>query len=134
MATFEFVENLRPDAAKTVATLQSQGLNVYMLSGDTQTSAQGVAEQLGISNEKNNVMGDCTPETKLALMKALQAQGRDIVSLMRGEPDFPTPPHITASRRQGAGRQAYHLPRQSWRDEVSRSGSGETATQQRRYL
>lgn len=27
-------------------------------------------------------------------MRALQAQGRDIVSLMRGEPDLPTPAHI----------------------------------------
>ena len=90
MATFEFVENLRPDAAKTVATLQSQGLNVYMLSGDTQTSAQGVAEQLGISNEKNNVMGDCTPETKLALMKALQAQGRIVLMVGDGLNDGPT--------------------------------------------
>jgi aspartate/methionine/tyrosine aminotransferase len=27
-------------------------------------------------------------------MRALQAAGRDIVSLMRGEPDLPTPPHI----------------------------------------
>jgi aspartate aminotransferase len=31
----------------------------------------------------------------LADIRALQAQGRDITSLMRGEPDFPTPPHIT---------------------------------------
>jgi aspartate/methionine/tyrosine aminotransferase len=27
-------------------------------------------------------------------MRALQAQGRDVVSLMRGEPDLPTPAHI----------------------------------------
>ncbi|MDX2179507.1 MAG: pyridoxal phosphate-dependent aminotransferase [Bryobacteraceae bacterium] len=30
----------------------------------------------------------------LAEMRELQKQGRNIVSLMRGEPDFPTPPHI----------------------------------------
>ncbi|HEX5107065.1 MAG TPA: aminotransferase class I/II-fold pyridoxal phosphate-dependent enzyme [Vicinamibacterales bacterium] len=30
----------------------------------------------------------------LAEMRVLQSQGRDISSLMRGEPDFPTPPHI----------------------------------------
>src|SRR5690606_26769035 len=30
----------------------------------------------------------------LAEARALQSQGRKLVALMRGEPDFPTPPHI----------------------------------------
>jgi aspartate aminotransferase len=30
----------------------------------------------------------------LAEVRAVTAQGRSVVSLMRGEPDFPTPPHI----------------------------------------
>lgn len=30
----------------------------------------------------------------LAEVRALKAQGKSLVSLMRGEPDFPTPPHI----------------------------------------
>jgi aspartate aminotransferase len=32
--------------------------------------------------------------TTLAEVRALQSQGRKLVSLMRGEPDFPTAPHI----------------------------------------
>ncbi len=90
IATFEFVENLRSDAARTVATLQSQGLSVYMLSGDTQKAAHGVANQMGMSNAKNNVIGDCTPETKLAMMKALQAQGRKVLMVGDGLNDGPT--------------------------------------------
>lgn len=45
----------------------------------------------------------------LAEVKALQAQGRSIVSLMRGEPDFPTPPHIVsaASEAMAKGRTTY---------------------------
>lgn len=86
LASFEFVENLRRDAAKTVADLLSQGLNVYMMSGDTQTAAQGVAAQLGISNAQ----GDCTPETKLTLMKALQSQGRKVLMVGDGLNDGPT--------------------------------------------
>ena len=30
----------------------------------------------------------------LAEVRQLQAQGRALVSLMRGEPDLPTPPHL----------------------------------------
>ena len=39
----------------------------------------------------------------------LQAQGKTAVSLMRGEPDFPTPPHIVAAAAQSlqAGRTRY---------------------------
>lgn len=90
IATFEFVENLRPDAAKTIATLQSHGLTVYMMSGDAQSVAQGVASQLGISDQKNNVRGDCTPEAKLALMKALQAKGHKVLMVGDGLNDGPT--------------------------------------------
>jgi Cu2+-exporting ATPase len=75
MASFEFDETLRPDAAQAVAALQSSGLAVYMLSGDTQASAMRVAEKLGIQH----VQGNCTPETKLAMMKNLQAQGRKVL-------------------------------------------------------
>ncbi len=44
-----------------------------------------------------------------AQMRALQAQGRDIVSLMRGEPDLPTPPHIVEAcdKAMRAGRTGY---------------------------
>ena len=86
LATFEFIEVLRPDAAKTVATLQSSGLSVYMLSGDGQPIVQGIAKQLDISNAQ----GDCTPETKLTLMKALQARGHKVLMVGDGLNDGPT--------------------------------------------
>lgn len=45
----------------------------------------------------------------LSELRALQSQGRTLVSLMRGEPDFPTPPHIVAAstRAAQAGRTGY---------------------------
>jgi aspartate aminotransferase len=45
----------------------------------------------------------------LGEMRQLQAQGRDIVSLMRGEPDFATPDHIAAAAQEAirAGRTRY---------------------------
>ena len=56
------------------------------MSGDAQTAAQAVAHQLGISKSQ----GDCTPETKLALMKALQAQGHKVLMVGDGLNDGPT--------------------------------------------
>ena len=45
----------------------------------------------------------------LAEVRVAQAQGKSLVSLMRGEPDFPTPPHIVeaANRSLAAGRTGY---------------------------
>ena len=45
----------------------------------------------------------------LAEVRAAQAAGRDVVSLMRGEPDLRTPPHIVeaATRALAAGRTGY---------------------------
>ena len=86
LATFEFEEVLRSDAAATVIALQARGLAVYLLSGDRQAAAVQVAEQLGIKNVK----GDCTPETKLALTKALQAEGHKVLMVGDGLNDGPT--------------------------------------------
>ena len=86
MATFYFEETLRPDAAKTISVLQGNGLAVHMFSGDTQAAALRVASQVGIKN----VQGDCTPETKLALMQQLQAEGRKVLMVGDGLNDGPT--------------------------------------------
>jgi aspartate/methionine/tyrosine aminotransferase len=45
----------------------------------------------------------------LAEVRALQAQGKSLISLMRGEPDFPTPAHIVeaANRALKNGRTSY---------------------------
>lgn len=45
----------------------------------------------------------------LADVRSLQASGRSLVSLMRGEPDFATPPHIVeaCTRALAAGRTGY---------------------------
>ena len=56
------------------------------MSGDAQAAALYVAHQLDIKNAQ----GDCTPETKLALMKALQAQGHTVLMVGDGLNDGPT--------------------------------------------
>ena len=45
----------------------------------------------------------------LGEMRQLQTQGRDIVSLMRGEPDFATPEHVAAAAQEAirGGRTRY---------------------------
>ena len=86
LATFDFDENLRRDAFDAVTALQARGLTVHMLSGDTLAAAQRVAGQLGIQN----MQADCMPQTKLALMQALQAKGHKVLMVGDGLNDGPT--------------------------------------------
>lgn len=86
IATFELIETLRLGAAETIAALVSRGIRVHMLSGDSHAAVQGVARELGV----NNAQADCTPETKLAMMKTLQAQGHKVLMVGDGLNDGPT--------------------------------------------
>lgn len=59
--------------------------------------------------ERISLLKPTAVNTILAEVRALQAQGRKVVSLMRGEPDFATPDHITdaAVRALKSGRTTY---------------------------
>ncbi|RUO73951.1 copper-translocating P-type ATPase [Pseudidiomarina sediminum] len=71
LAYYHVVDQLRDDAASTVKTLQQQGFEVVMLTGDKQSNARKVAEQLGITK----VVAECLPQDKLAYVKQQQQQG-----------------------------------------------------------
>ena len=50
--------------------------------------------------DRMSVLGTESAFTVLAKARALEAQGRQIVHLEIGEPDFPTPPHVVAAAEQ----------------------------------
>src|ERR671928_1214066 len=50
--------------------------------------------------DRMNVLGTETAFEVLARAKALEAQGRSIVNLGIGQPDFPTPGHIVEAGRK----------------------------------
>ncbi len=58
-----------------------------MLSGDREAPARYVASRVSI--EAGRVHGDCTPQSKLALMQALQQQGRKVLMVGDGLNDGP---------------------------------------------
>lgn len=85
LATFALHETLRADAAPAVHQLQQAGLEVRILSGDRMASVQRVAGQLAI----DQAQGDCTPQSKLAYVQALQQQGRKVLMVGDGLNDGP---------------------------------------------
>jgi Cu2+-exporting ATPase len=87
LATFEFGEEIRPDARATVATLREQGLAVRVLSGDAPAPVARVARELGL--DPADARGACAPDDKLQALRQLQAQGRRVAVVGDGLNDGP---------------------------------------------
>ncbi|MBA3056967.1 MAG: cation-translocating P-type ATPase [Gammaproteobacteria bacterium] len=85
LATFEFHEQLRSDAALTVKGLQAAGINVHLLSGDSETAAARVAVQVGITAFK----GACSPQDKLDFLRHAQQKGQRVAVVGDGLNDGP---------------------------------------------
>ncbi|NCT82298.1 MAG: cadmium-translocating P-type ATPase [Comamonadaceae bacterium] len=81
----DLAEAPRPDAAEAVATLQAQGLQVRLLSGDQPAAVAHMAAQLGIAHWQ----GGATPESKLAALRGWQAQGERVLMVGDGINDAP---------------------------------------------
>jgi Cu2+-exporting ATPase len=97
VATFAIDESVRPDAAATVARLQSMGVQTWLLSGDRQPAAWRVARAVGISQ----VVAGASPEQKLAELQALQAQGHRVAMVGDGLNDGPVLARANASMALG---------------------------------
>ena len=85
LATFEFMEDVRPDAVATVAALKARGLQVHLLSGDASDAARRVAGAVGIDNFK----GQCSPQDKLDFLRHSQVNGHKVAVVGDGLNDGP---------------------------------------------
>jgi Cu2+-exporting ATPase len=85
LATFEFLEDVRPDALETVAALQRDGIAVHLLSGDSVQAAARVAARVGIGEFR----GRCTPQDKLDFLREAQQRGHRVAVVGDGLNDGP---------------------------------------------
>ncbi len=82
---FVFADAPRDDAASVCALLQRQGYALRLLSGDRPSVAGQVAADLGIADWQ----AAQTPPEKVAVIRALQAQGRKVLMVGDGLNDAP---------------------------------------------
>ena len=83
--TIEIADELRPDAAATVAQLQRMGVRAVMLSGDQPATAHAIADSVGIPPQQ--VYAGVKPAGKAALVQQLQAAGRRVAMVGDGVND-----------------------------------------------
>ncbi|MGQ0523102.1 MAG: heavy metal translocating P-type ATPase [Betaproteobacteria bacterium] len=133
-ALIAIADQLKADAVEAIARLREAGLDPVMLTGDNQRTAKAVAEKVGITEYRAEVL----PQDKAKVVRDLQRQGHRVAMVGDGINDAPalmqadvgiaigagtdiaieSADVVLIGERLGAVVDAYHIGRASYRKTV----------------
>jgi Cu+-exporting ATPase len=90
---------VKASTAEAIEMLHHEGLRIVMLTGDSKTTAKGVAHQLGI----DEVQAEKLPAEKNEVVRQLQAQGRVVAMAGDGINDAPALAQANVGIAMGTG-------------------------------
>ena len=90
---------IKPTTPDAIRALQAEGLNLVMLTGDSETTARAVARKLGL----DQVIAGVLPDQKAEQIKALQREGRRVAMAGDGVNDAPALAQAQVGIAMGTG-------------------------------
>ena len=85
IGAFALADALKADTAEAIGRLKKHGIDVYIMSGDNQSTVEYVAKQLGISH----AFGNMSPRYKAAEVQKLKTAGKTVAMVGDGINDAP---------------------------------------------
>lgn len=80
LAAIAIADKIKDSSKVAVESLQKKGIDVYMLTGDNEQTAQAVAKQVGLKHYKAEVL----PSAKAEFIKQLQTEGKIVAMVGDG--------------------------------------------------
>ena len=90
---------IKPTTPDAIRALHAEGLNIVMLTGDSETTARAVARKLGL----DQVIAGVLPDQKAEQIKALQREGRRVAMAGDGVNDAPALAQAQVGIAMGTG-------------------------------
>ena len=99
VGSFAVADPLKDSSSAALRELKAQGLRLIMLTGDNQATAQEIAQTLGITEFKAEVL----PSQKAEIIKRLQSEGRIVAMAGDGINDAPALAQADVGIAMGTG-------------------------------
>ncbi len=99
LAVLAITDRIKATSRQAIETLQKQGIEVYMLTGDNQQTAKAIATQVGLQHYRAEVL----PADKAAFVKDLQSQGKVVAMVGDGINDSQALAQADVSIAMGKG-------------------------------
>lgn len=99
LAVLGIADKIKETSVEAIKEMRQMGIDVYMLTGDNEATANSIAQQTGIKHYKAEVL----PQQKAAFVKALQQQGKVVAMVGDGINDSTALAQADVSIAMGKG-------------------------------